>query len=171
MPKRSAPEEEEDIFARFTDPVKKKKRKKIKDEKQETERQRVAMMGKEMAVDHFNSDMLVEDAGRLKMYVRNPLTQEQIRQKMDQVKASDINYKPMLNTKGMACVFDFIFGAQHCKQWLDKKLLEIGWTRNATGYNPISVSSTVEQVTEACVECFKMACKQMLQYQKVNMHI
>ncbi len=62
----------------------------------------------------------------------------------------------------MYCVWDFMAAASHCEQWLNSQLKNMGWNLNMTGYNPIGVSQSTEELLGATLECYKMAAKQML---------
>jgi len=58
-------------------------------------------------------------------------------------------------------VFNFLEACRVCSTWLTRTLLTIGWTENTTGYNPISVSHSTTELSEATVECVLIALKQM----------
>jgi hypothetical protein len=169
MPKHSAEKdaaEEEDVSDRFTDPVKKKKKQKAKAAKKDAEREKIALMGKQFAKDRFNEALTPEDVSALSSFVVTTVDEDEIRHEMETVKAAEIKYETSANASGMLYVFDFINGARRCQEWLDRRLLAIGWSLNRTGYYPISMSNTVDEAKNACVECFKMACKQMLLFQQ-----
>ena len=66
------------------------------------------------------------------------------------------------SSNAMAVVCHFIQCAEICQQWLTTELSAIGWKTNMTSYHPLSVSHSTKELTRASLECFKMACKQMI---------
>ena len=151
----------------LTDPVKKKKRKRKREQKVQEKRKKICMSGKEFARDHFNEPPTEEKQEMVRDFVRpKTLSTPELEKKIQEVDIEDIGYVKLEHKGGMACVFDFILCAGKCDKWLQQELKIVGWKKNMTNYNPISVSHSANEVQEATVECLKMACKQMIQYQK-----
>jgi len=60
------------------------------------------------------------------------------------------------------CIFELVEAVEKCGQWLRDRLRELGWTENATGYDPADVSASANELRGATLECYKMAVKQLL---------
>jgi hypothetical protein len=156
--------EEENILDRFTDPVKKIKKKRKREQEETEKRKNICMSGKEFAKDQFNEPMTTMSYDLVKSYIEKPPDQTFLTQRMTEVDQNDIGHQKSNSKDGLSGVFDFILCAGKCMQWLDIELKKIGWKKNMTNYNPVSVSHSSSEVQEASIECFKMACKQMMRY-------
>lgn len=160
-------DEKEDIFDRFTDPVKKRKRKTKKDEEECKKRAKMVNMGKKFSKNHFNDPPKPEDIKLWKEFVIKPSPDVSwLKKKLKEAKVEDIEYKPTGRSDSIFCVFDFLAAAAHCTEWLDTQLRSMGWKRNMTGYSPVSASHSTNEVLNATFECFKMAIKQQLRFQE-----
>lgn len=156
-------DEEEDIFDRFTDPKKKRKRKAKKLETEHERRQHNFNMGKKFAKHHFNEVPSAEDAQLWRNFVIEPLPSINFLQKeLTEVTIEKIGYQKMSRTDGIFAVVDFLAAAEYCSDWLEKQLRAAGWKRNMTGYVPITVSHSTNELLMATLECYKMAIKQMM---------
>lgn len=58
------------------------------------------------------------------------------------------------------CIYDFFTMADHCRQWLQQRLHDMGWSSNQTGYDPVAVSYSVPELLHATWQCYCMAVKQ-----------
>jgi hypothetical protein len=158
----------EDVFDRFSDPLKKRKRKRKKETVNRVKRRKIFMSGKEFAVDHFNTPLTSDCATDLLSFVsiqKPKPTIEELKRKYENIQVSDIGFsekKSQRNSQGMDCIFNFIMCAGHCQKWMAESMEVLGWTKNATNYNPISASHSVNELTQATVEWYKIACKQMI---------
>jgi hypothetical protein len=160
-------EEEEDIFDRFTDPTKKRKRKAKKLETEQERRQRNFNMGKKFADDHFNEEPSAEDAQLWRSFTVEPMPGIQyLKQELENMTTEKIGYIKLAHTNGIAAVVDFLAAAEYCTDWLDQQLRLAGWKRNMTGYVPITVSHSTNELLMSTAECYKMALKQMLRLQE-----
>jgi len=167
--KRKRPEpqieddEEEDILDRFTDPEKKRKKKEKKEETEKQRRENLMAAGKLKAEDCFNVPLAAEEISLYKIATVEPIAPLAYLEKcVNKETISDIGYVRMSDADGLYCVLDFIQAAIHCMEWLDSQVKRMGWKMNMTGYNPISVSHSTEEVLSATWECYKMAAKQMI---------
>ena len=157
----------EDILDRFTDPVKKQRKKRKRQEKHEEQCKKVRMSGKEFAADWFDGP-LTED--QLKILQQNVVLtklpkEADLETWLETVTEDLIGYKK--DKKGVTCmaaVFEFILCSAHCQKWLQREFEKMGFKQNMTNYNPVAVSHCVAEVLGATVECYKMGCKQMLRY-------
>ena len=159
-------EAQEDILDRFTDPVKKQKKKRKREKHIEEKCKKICMSGKELADDHFNHELTPVD---IKLIEANLLPticpKTEILRKLETVDSSAIGFvltNP--NAIGIAMVCEFLLCSGSCDTWLQKQIGLLGFTKNLTNYNPISASHSISEVLEATVECYHMACKQMLRY-------
>jgi len=168
--KRKTPEDDtkdqEDILDRFTDPVKKKKKKQKIAAKKEKKRSDIQSAGKKYHGDVFNVPLSPKQMALLKPFVTKKLSPEDLKARIEDATVEDIPYTPQKGKDGLSYVFGFILCSSECATWLNHKLEEIGWVRNMTLYNPVAVSHSITEVTQATIECYKMACKQMLRYQE-----
>jgi hypothetical protein len=155
--------EDEDILDRFTDPAKKRKKKEKKELSEKEKRDKLMSAGKLKAEDCFNVSFTPEEITLYKTGQLETLpTVEYLKSCTLKNNVNDIGYKRMLRLDGIYCVLDFITAASHCTEWLDTEVRKMGWRMNMTGYNPISVSHSTEELLSATMECYKMAAKQML---------
>lgn len=186
----------EDVFDRFTDPVKKKKKRVKNAIKKKEKEDNIFMSGRELSMNHFNTpmdriqfDLLKSKAIRtvpikdLEDLLRTSSIQDlNMGDKPKDEIDSDQEYGPIKNKskrkrkitfpvdKGLGGVFSFIIVAGKCNNWLQEKLKSIGWKENMTNYNPISSSHSIIGVKESTIECFKMACKQMIRFQETTIN-
>jgi hypothetical protein len=156
-------EEEEDILDRFTDPVKKRKKQQKKEIAERERRNKMLLAGKTLSADCFNVPLSEEEVKMFEISLSEKLASEAELQKIvENTQISDIGYKRLEKVDGIYCIFDFITAASHCTEWLDGQVKKMGWPFNMTGYNPVCVSNSTEELLFATVECCKMAAKQML---------
>lgn len=158
----------EDVFDRFTDASKKRKRLERKKQQEAEKTQKIVESNKEYAADKFNDPLSIEEFTRLKTYIRSPVKAvkwlSQLWHHAQQHHCDVINYRSQETSGGVCCVFDYLQAAVHCQTWLNHNLAHIGWTNNCTGYDPVEVSNSTAEVLQATYECYKMAVKQMLQW-------
>jgi hypothetical protein len=139
------------LLDRFTDPVKKKKRKRRKEAAEAVKRQRIVEDGKRYARDCFNDPPSSEDRELWGRFYAPPPTE---------YVPAPLEYETITNHGEMSCVFDFILAAGHCAEWLRGELAAIGWKKNVTGYSPVAVSHSTNELLSATRECRDMALKQ-----------
>jgi hypothetical protein len=77
----------------------------------------------------------------------------------------NFKYKGKTNS-GFSAIYKFLACCKYCKEWLEVKLKNIGWNQNMTSYNPSAVSNSCKELQESTIECYKIACKQMIQFLK-----
>jgi hypothetical protein len=161
--------EEDNVLDRFTNPEKKEKRNQQKKKKLKILHEQNLMAGKEFAVEHFNNPMSVTDKLFLKDQVTKVVTIEEVQKLLTATNEGSIGYTPAnVNKKGIVCVFEFIVCARKCQTWLNEQMVIIGWKQNMTNYDPITVSHSPRELIGAVMECFRMACKQMLRYLEIS---
>lgn len=168
--KRKRPQtEHEDIFDRFTDPKRKKRKKEIQEKSAEEKRQEILSLGKLHAKDFFNEQPSKDDLKNWQRYVVAPPSEEKLDQLLKSMQEckdckdcnTHIQFQSVGISRGLYCVFNFLHCVLHCKKWLQERLLELGWKENVTGYDPICVSHSINELLPAMIECYKMAIKQM----------
>jgi hypothetical protein len=156
---------EEDILSRFTDPVKKKKKRQKKLSEEEQKCKDIQSVGKKYHVDFYNNPLTEKEYNLFKSFVVSSpenINCNEILDKLQNANIEDIPFTKQNNKRGLSYVLGFIVCSAECVNWLNKRLCEVGWTKNMTSYNPVAVSHSVEEVVEATLECYKMACKQMI---------
>lgn len=156
-------EEDDDILDRFTDPAKRRKKQQKKEIAERERRNKMLLAGKTLAADCFNVPLSEEEVKMFEISLSDKLASETELQKIvENIQISDIGYKRLDRVDGIYCIFDFITAASHCTEWLDAQVKKMGWPFNMTGYNPVCVSNSTEELLFTTVECCKMAAKQML---------
>lgn len=68
------------------------------------------------------------------------------------------------NSEGLQIIYDVYYATLHCNEVIQKYAEYIGWNRNCTGYDPISVSFSVDEIISSTIECVKLMAKQMILY-------
>jgi hypothetical protein len=166
-------DKKEDVFDRFTDPFKKRKRRQKSQLRQEKRKEDLYFAGKKFAKDVFNEPLTTDKAKMLTPFICEIKSTEYLKKRLEEVGTGELNYK-IKKTRGINSIMDFIACSTRCKEWLEAELNKVGWKHNKTHYNPIAVSHSSSEVMNATVECFKMSCKQMLLYidftKKENFH-
>lgn len=152
------------VLERFTDPVKKKKKKHKQAQHLKAQQTKNIMRGKELAQHHFNTPFTQTYIDLIQNEIDKPQSIECLQAYVVNAKVEDIKYVSVASKDGLVCVFNFIACASFCKSWLKIQLKNIGWQNNMTNYNPIAVSHSPPELLSATIECFKMACKQMIRY-------
>jgi hypothetical protein len=151
------------VLDSFQEPLRGQKRKVRSEAVDEQRKKRRAAQGKCTAAECFNEAPSEEDLKLWSRFVKQPLaTQAELERILHSAEVSHIQYDQLAKTKGIFCVFNFIAAASHCEDWLQAQLLQMGWECNMTGYHPISVSQTTDELLDNFLECYKMAAKQML---------
>lgn len=156
-------EPEEDILDRFTEPTKKRKKKEKKEISERERRNKLISAGKVKAEECFNVPLSAEEITLYeKCLLENIPSVDVLKKCSEKTNIDEIGYVRMAKLDGIYCVLDFIAAASHCTEWLDTHVKNMGWSFNTTGYNPISVSHSTDELLSATLECYKMAAKQML---------
>jgi hypothetical protein len=79
------------------------------------------------------------------------------------ITTKDVGFvEPQKKPKGLDCVLHYISAAEFCMAFLDKKQTLLGWKTNVTGYNPVCVSSSSNELVVSTTECYRMMIKQAL---------
>jgi len=157
----------EDVFDRFTDATKKRKRKEKKTNESQKKRAKIVNTGKKFAKSEFNVVPTPEDVELWEAFVVQPVPdQKWLETRLREAKITDVGYQQLPKTHGIFCVYDFLSAAGHCTEWLDMQLHRMGWRRNMTGYVPVTVCHSTNELLDATLECYKMAIKQMLRLQE-----
>lgn len=167
-PSENLPSEEDvdDLLDRFTDPLKKENKKRRREEAIEQKCQKIRMSGKELACDRFNILPTADEVKILAANIIKTLDLNYIQAELQSVTSNEVigytpkNHKPV----GLEAVLEFIICSAHCQQWLTTKLQSLGVKSNITNYNPVAVSHSASEVLEATLECYRMACKQLIRY-------
>lgn len=155
--------EEDDILDRFTDPAKRRKKQQKKEIAERERRNKMLLAGKTLAADCFNVPLSDEEVKMFEISLSDKIaSEEELKKIVENIQISDIGYKRLERVDGIYCIFDFITAASHCTEWLDAQVKKMGWPFNMTGYNPVCVSNSTEELLFTTVECCKMAAKQML---------
>jgi hypothetical protein len=156
---------------KFKDPTKQKKQVIKKEIKKEKERKENFYRNKITSEEKFNNIPNEEEYKTWKKYVIHSVEREKIEDKLNNIKYKDLNYISCSNNSNtftnennvnLFAIVDFLNAVSHCSLWIENQLKEIGWNRNMTGYNPIAVSHSTNELLFSTIECVKMACKQML---------
>lgn len=164
-------DETEDVLERFTDPVKKRKRKEKKEKKEDDKRQKIVNDGKKWAKDEFNTPPTPEQLVMWNQYVdaTRALSIAELERLVEESQALTtefIEYQNLPKIDGLYAVMNCLNAFIHCGTWISKKLTEMGWKINMTGYDPVAVSHSTQEVLTATLECYRMALKQMLMVKK-----
>lgn len=159
------------LLESFSDPVKLGKRK-INQEGKKVKRQRANVSsGKELADEKFNQPLTLLDYKNLKQNIISEPHRSVVEKYLSTTHWSEIPYESKTKTigdearsEGLYYVYEFILCASCCSKWLQERLTSIGWRVNMTGYDPVSNSHSPPELLSSTVECFKMACKQMIRF-------
>lgn len=161
--KKLSKEEKKQQLEKFTDPIclqekKKKTAARCKDN---------ANNNKTFAIDTFNEDFTQKDIDLIQSSIMtdNLVTNDFLIDQMNKISIDyiDFTYKP---SGGFGAIFEYIKCASICKEWLAKNLKLIGWKQNMSNYDPIAVSNSCSELQNSTIECYKMCCKQMINYLK-----
>ncbi len=157
---------ETDLLQKLTDPVKLRKKAHKKQTAKAIRARQICSLHKQYANQHYNLALNQQTYEHLRLYICRPnhitkeVLTEVIRNKTPPEFTSPTAEVDPNNS--LAVVLQFIKCAQFCQAWLNKELVNIGWTENMTNYEPLSVSHSSPELIKATLECFKMACKQMI---------
>jgi hypothetical protein len=157
----------EDLLDRFTDPVRKQKKRKKKEEHRQAKRRKVFLDGKQFARDKWlEPPSLAERQQWLKHFQKPctpplipPIGSEEEQNDMDWL-ADAMNMELTVSTDPFQCIADFANMVTRCNQWLQEHLKELGWSRNETGYQPVEAAYSVAELLHATWQCYHMAVKQ-----------
>jgi hypothetical protein len=154
-----------DQLGRFTEPAKRQKKVQRTQIRKKTKEKQVCERHKKYANQFYNVALNKETYEHLLSFVTQPFL----------VNKGDLEHKLQTQTEPafeeatvvdcnnpMAVVGHFIKCADFCQTWLIQQLAMIGWKANMTNYHPLSVSHSTTELTKATLECFRMACKQMI---------
>ena len=152
-------------FDQFTDPscLAEKiatKRKRIKKEQNK---------GKLFANDMYNFPLEKTEYDQLQTNYNetNEKSIEFLQDECNIINVDYINFKYKGKTNsGFSAIYKFLACCKYCREWLELKLKDIGWNKNMTSYSPSAVSNSCQELQESTVECYKIACKQMIQFLK-----
>ena len=155
------------LLDKFTDPEIKRKRKARKEDKQEGKRLKRLTDGQLFSTDMFNEPATIEEAelwstAYILGAISEPEFQAECKKWQEEEDVQVIGYVGLTDTSGLNSVYNYLRASVFCTEWLNEKLLSIGWKRNMTQYDPITVTFFTRQLLTATLECFKMALKQKL---------
>lgn len=159
---------EEDVFDRFTDPVRKRKKKEKEEKERKKRKLELLSIGKKFAKDFFNDSPSDQERKLWSQYVADSLPSvSELEQKLADFKGVDGLDESLINPKkkakaGLKAAFSYLAVAYHCAGWLEQNLAALGWKTNMTNYCPSAVSHSIPEIVEATGECYKMAVKQMI---------
>ncbi len=161
--KVSDSEGEEDVFDRFTEPKKKRKRKAARKDKKVKRRLANFMAGKLLAADCFNdAPTEAERALWSKQTLPVRLAQSELEAWLERVEPDDIKFERWPNRSGLLAAYELFDACDFCKNWFEVQLRRVGWRMNMTGYHPASRCHSTNELLFAYAEALKMAIKQML---------
>ena len=157
-------DKEEDVWDRFSDPVKKAKRKKKRKARQQSQADLCFYRGKLFAVDMFNTEPTAEQLETWKKSIDWDV--EWVDEKAKAfMKGSHAKMVPYTKIKCDAknpfrFIAEYLHNLTLLKPWFKQELKRWGWLENCTGYDPFKVSHSFPELKMAIVECLKMALKQ-----------
>lgn len=119
----------------------------------------------------FNMYLSKVECQRLSEFLKNQLSSCDIITELDSLKTDDLLTNAWTShfdksddineavSKYFACL-------SFCNNWLLEKLEYIGWQENKTGFEPFRDCSSISQLVNGAMECYRIACKQLLRYQE-----
>ena len=136
-----------------------KRRKKLKAKKDQKKKEKKLLCDrhKKDFEDVFNEPITEKQYNIWKQHY-TPKTVEEIEASQETINTKHIKYKKY--DGAFSVIFNFGSCVGACGKYLQKKLLEIGWHENCTGYEPVTVSPNEADMKKETIQAFKMACKQ-----------
>lgn len=154
----------DELLDKLTDPEKKAKKRAKKEKKIEEKQEQAIESDKLYAKDCFNVVPTPEELTLWVACTTNTLSNiEDLKKWLSEAVSYEmIGYTRLEDLSGLNCILDFWGAAEHCKAFLEDKQNLLGWKINATGYDPVAVSSSTPELLVATFECYKMMIKQKM---------
>jgi len=157
-----------DMFDKFQDPSKKKKQQEKKEKRKQKDWTEFMERGKLYAKDFYNEPL--DDETLNKWSSELHLEQWDDEKKVEHwtqvfktFTSKDVGFKhPKKKPKGLEVVFQFVEAGEFCLKFVEEKRIQLGWKQNLTGYNPVTVSASINEMIFASAECYRMMIKQAI---------